>query len=86
MEPIPRMLSCKTFGSLAYHCSVPAHTVKFWAFAGMMSQIPLIILTETLYSYLPRNSPWGNAIFWVSFCIFGQPLGVLMYYYEIMQS
>lgn len=73
-------------GSRTCTHSVPAHTVKCWAFLGMMAQVPLIMLTEFLNSFLAPRSPWGNVIFWCSFCVFGQPLGVLLYYHHIVTS
>jgi len=52
------------------------------AFAGMMWQIPLIILTDPLAkakSYYAKVA--GNLIFWVTFCLVGQPLAVLLYFF-----
>jgi hypothetical protein len=52
------------------------------AFAGMLFQLPLIAITMPMEK---MNSPtWklvGNAIFWVSFTIFGQPFAALCYFY-----
>eukprot|EP01111_Echinosteliopsis_oligospora_P007402 TRINITY_DN2235_c0_g1_i2.p1 TRINITY_DN2235_c0_g1~~TRINITY_DN2235_c0_g1_i2.p1 ORF type:complete len:515 (+),score=110.94 TRINITY_DN2235_c0_g1_i2:223-1767(+) len=60
--------------------SVPVHTFRAWAFIGMMANIPLIIFTRALFS----GSQIGNVIFWLSFCFFGQPLGLLLYYNDYM--
>ena len=37
--------------------------------------MPLIWLTRTF----TKGSKWGNILFWVSFCILGQPLCILLY-------
>lgn len=48
----------------------------------MLFQLPLIALTLPMEK---MNTPsWklaGNAIFWVSFTIFGQPFAALCYFY-----
>jgi diacylglycerol O-acyltransferase-1 len=121
---------------------IPVKVFEGWAFGAMMSQIPLIWLTEIIKAWetkqalrehhkhqvnkhpddgqsnLDNNMIWkdndsvaspeseslsedrkhllnsyaksqpsrsksgmmGNYVFWLSFCILGQPLGVLMYY------
>ena len=61
--------------------SVPCHTVRVWALLGMMSQVPLVVVTKHLDRQL-EGSQFGNIIFWVSFCIFGQPAAILLYYYD----
>ena len=49
----------------------------------MMAQIPLVSLT----AYINRKvegtafSQLGNFLFWLTFCIVGQPCAVLVYYY-----
>jgi diacylglycerol O-acyltransferase-1 len=58
---------------------VPTHVIKLYAFMGMIGQIPLIWMTNLLASLKP-NSSIGNYIFWVTFCILGQPACVLLYY------
>ena len=62
--------------------SLPFQYISFHAFVGMMAQAPLIFIAK----YLDRvfDNPFlGNALFWCSFCIIGQPMGVMLYYYEI---
>lgn len=57
-------------------------------FFGMMAQIPLIYLTKSLDKKL-RGSPFeqiGNVVFWISFCIVGQPLCILLYYFDLSQT
>ncbi|KAM0903472.1 hypothetical protein ACQ4PT_018682 [Festuca glaucescens] len=63
--------------------AVPCRIVKFWAFLGIMLQIPLIILTSYLKSKF-RDTMAGNMIFWFFFCIYGQPMCVLLYYHDVM--
>jgi len=56
--------------------SVPVHAFRFWAFIGMMGNIPLIWFTRKFF----HGSQIGNIIFWISFCFLGQPLCILLYY------
>ena len=58
--------------------SVPFHMTRPWSFLGMMMQLPLVAVTKYLYKKYPGSSV-GNIIFWVSFCIVGQPMAVLLY-------
>ncbi|KAJ1791242.1 hypothetical protein LPJ59_005024, partial [Coemansia sp. RSA 2399] len=60
---------------------IPTHCLKGYSFIGMMMQIPLIQLTQLLVKWRGPESGLGNAVFWISFCIVGQPLGVVQYYY-----
>ncbi|KAJ2594950.1 hypothetical protein GGH99_003646 [Coemansia sp. RSA 1285] len=60
---------------------IPTHCLKGYSFVGMMMQIPLIQLTQLLVKWRGPESGLGNAVFWISFCIVGQPLGVVQYYY-----
>lgn len=70
---------------------VPARVHNLFAFFGMMLQIPAILLSKVLVaaqSPLKRRRPvddrpsssFGNYLFWCVFCIFGQPMFVLLYY------
>ena len=61
--------------------SVSFRHVSFHAFFGMVLQFPLIEITK-FFDKRFDNAFVGNAIFWLMFCVVGQPLGVLMYYYE----
>lgn len=63
--------------------AVPCHIFKFWAFIGIMFQIPLVVLTNFLQNKF-RNSMVGNMIFWCFFSILGQPMSVLLYYHDVM--
>ncbi|KAL3140361.1 hypothetical protein ABBQ38_004622 [Trebouxia sp. C0009 RCD-2024] len=61
--------------------AVPLHCVKGYAFAGMLGQVPMVFITEWLK--LKLKKPFvGNVIFWVTFCIIGQPLCIMMYYHD----
>mmetsp|Transcript_19380 Transcript_19380/g.40098 ORF Transcript_19380/g.40098 Transcript_19380/m.40098 type:complete len:783 (+) Transcript_19380:243-2591(+) len=67
-----------------YLISVPFHMVRFWAFFGMLGQIPLVYATK----YLDRKfkgSSVGNVIFWLSFCVLGQPCAILLYSIDYAQ-
>ena len=58
--------------------SVPFHMIRPWSFLGMMGQVPLVIITKYFDKLYPGSSA-GNLIFWLSFCIIGQPSAILMY-------
>lgn len=58
--------------------SIPFHMIRPWSFLGMMMQLPLVAITKFLYKKQPGSS-LGNLIFWVSFCVVGQPVAVLLY-------
>jgi diacylglycerol O-acyltransferase-1 len=59
--------------------AVPTNVVQGWAFLGMLLQVPLIHAT-TWYMRRSPGSSFGNYFFWISFCILGQPMCVLLYY------
>jgi hypothetical protein len=48
----------------------------------MLGQIPLVLLTEPLEKMRGSGTTIGNCIFWVSFCLVGQPFGALYYFYR----
>ncbi|KAF2714639.1 hypothetical protein K504DRAFT_420628 [Pleomassaria siparia CBS 279.74] len=61
---------------------VPTHNIIGVAFLGMVVQIPLIALTDVLQKMKGiRGKMIGNMIFWVSFCLVGQPLAALLYFF-----
>ena len=69
------------------HClsQVPAHAFRGYALLAMFMQSPLMTVTDQLqrkffepYGY--RTA--GNTVFWCIFCIFGQPLIVLLCYWD----
>jgi diacylglycerol O-acyltransferase-1 len=49
-----------------------------WAFIGMIMQVPLTMLTKALVKQFPGSSI-GNIVFWISFCILGQPMAAMLY-------
>eukprot|EP00240_Pyramimonas_obovata_P003049 CAMPEP_0118923662 /NCGR_PEP_ID=MMETSP1169-20130426/2102_1 /TAXON_ID=36882 /ORGANISM="Pyramimonas obovata, Strain CCMP722" /LENGTH=671 /DNA_ID=CAMNT_0006864679 /DNA_START=317 /DNA_END=2332 /DNA_ORIENTATION=- len=62
---------------------VPMNLLRGWAFWGIMSQLPLIPLTKWMNKYL-KNEQAGNIVFWLVFCIFGQPLCILLYVHDYL--
>mmetsp|Transcript_1706 Transcript_1706/g.2523 ORF Transcript_1706/g.2523 Transcript_1706/m.2523 type:complete len:729 (+) Transcript_1706:110-2296(+) len=58
--------------------SLPFHMIRPWAYLGMMGQVPLAWITKYLTKKLPGTS-LGNVIFWLSFCVVGQPMAILLY-------
>lgn len=64
--------------------SIPFRHISYHAFFGMMAQAPLVHLTRKLDRYLD-NALLGNVIFWCSFCVVGQPMGVILYYFDLWQ-
>lgn len=61
--------------------SIPFQRISFHAFLGMLLQAPLVPLTRKMNT-LFNNPSIGNFFFWMTFCIIGQPIGIIMYYYE----
>ncbi|MCJ1310598.1 hypothetical protein MMC25_004263 [Agyrium rufum] len=60
---------------------VPTHSILGIAFVGMVIQIPLISATLPLERMQGTNGRIiGNCVFWVSFCLVGQPVAALMYF------
>lgn len=62
-----------------YLVSVPTHSIQGWAFGLMLMQVPLILLSKQYLKRFPGSSV-GNYFFWITLCIFGQPMCVLLYY------
>ncbi|CEP00341.1 diacylglycerol O-acyltransferase [Plasmodiophora brassicae] len=58
--------------------SVPCHMIQTWTFFGMLLQVPLVYITGRVYKRW-KQPIWGNVAFWLVFCIFGQPLLMIMY-------
>ncbi|CAO3580017.1 unnamed protein product [Absidia cylindrospora] len=65
-----------------YMVGIPTHSVNGFAFCGMLGQIPLIAITKPLEKWRGKGSALGNTIFWIVFCVVGQPTIALMYYYQ----
>ncbi|KAL8758601.1 MAG: hypothetical protein Q9184_003878, partial [Pyrenodesmia sp. 2 TL-2023] len=61
---------------------VPTHNILGVAFLGMMVQLPMIAITAPLEKVKGVNGKViGNSIFWISFCLVGQPLAALLYFF-----
>ena len=61
---------------------VPTHNVLFVAFFGMVLQLPLIFMTDPFAKMKGRNAKLaGNLIFWFFFCVFGQPIAAMAYFF-----
>jgi len=60
---------------------MPLNMLRFWSFAAIMGQLPMIYLTEQLRAKT-GNGDVGNAIFWISFCFLGQPLALILYFHD----
>jgi diacylglycerol O-acyltransferase-1 len=61
---------------------VPTHNILGVAFVGMLVQLPLIAVTLPLEKMQGINGKtMGNCIFWISFCLVGQPLAALLYFF-----
>ena len=89
--PVTRMGASRLVGTfIAFLFSALMHElvisgsfgrVSMHAFVGMLGQAPLTFIS----TYLDRrfdNSFFGNALFWLSFCVIGQPMGVILYAYD----
>jgi len=75
------ILAAFLFSAVAHEIliSVPCHRVMCYGFVGMLLQLPLCIFSKAMVEKLRFRRVWGNWVFWISFCIFGQPLGILLY-------
>ncbi|KAL3483795.1 MBOAT, membrane-bound O-acyltransferase family-domain-containing protein [Aspergillus germanicus] len=61
---------------------VPTHNLIGVAFMAMLFQLPLILLTAPFEKFKsPLGKAIGNSLFWVTFCVLGQPLGTLLYFF-----
>ncbi|KAI8971349.1 MBOAT, membrane-bound O-acyltransferase family-domain-containing protein [Pilobolus umbonatus] len=61
---------------------IPTHSITGFAFFGMIGQIPLIAITHPLEKWRGKGTALGNTIFWIVFCVVGQPTIALLYYYQ----
>ncbi|KAL9582813.1 MAG: hypothetical protein Q9212_003080, partial [Teloschistes hypoglaucus] len=61
---------------------VPTHNILGVAFAGMVAQLPMIAFTADFEDAEGVNGRVvGNCIFWISFCLVGQPVAAFTYFY-----
>nr|POE79915.1 diacylglycerol o-acyltransferase 1c [Quercus suber] len=84
VSPLSAQLITFTFSGILHELlvGIPTHNLLGVAFAGMMVQIPLIFITDPLSRMQGHNARIaGNLIFWASFCILGQPIAALMYFF-----
>lgn len=75
------------FVSAIFHEVIIVFPLKFkcrypWSFLSIMAQVPLILFSQKLQEKF--GDRWGNLIFWISFCVIGQPICLLNYYYDWM--
>ena len=61
--------------------STPFRRYSMHAFMGMLAQAPLSFVTKALDKRFD-NAFFGNVIFWMTFCVLGQPMGILLMAYE----
>ncbi|KAI9480634.1 MAG: MBOAT, membrane-bound O-acyltransferase family-domain-containing protein [Benjaminiella poitrasii] len=61
---------------------IPTHSITGFAFFGMLGQIPLIAATHAIEKWRGKGTSLGNTIFWIVFCVVGQPTIALLYYYQ----
>lgn len=68
-----------------YMISGACRILTYWAFMALMFQIPMIVIGDIFRKQLEK-SQIGNVIFWVSFCMIGQPIAVTIYAYQAYLS
>jgi diacylglycerol O-acyltransferase 1 len=75
------------FSALAheYIISIPLKVFHSWAFIAMVLQLPLAQISRAYMKKYP-HSTFGNMLFWIVFCVVGQPVGILLYYYSFSQT
>ncbi|EGD93545.1 hypothetical protein TESG_01089 [Trichophyton tonsurans CBS 112818] len=83
-SPFAASLVVFTFSAVLHEVlvGIPTHNIIGVAFAGMMLQLPLIAATLPLEKMNGQAGKIiGNCVFWLSFCLVGQPLGALLYFF-----
>jgi len=66
-----------------YLVTVPLKRLRFWAFLGMLMQVPLSYATILVSK---KFSPtWGNVMVWLSLII-GQPTAIMLYVFDYYAS
>uniref|UniRef100_A0A095B049 O-acyltransferase n=1 Tax=Schistosoma haematobium TaxID=6185 RepID=A0A095B049_SCHHA len=58
--------------------SIPLKMLRFWAFFGMLSQVPYAYIVSRLF---PNGGQGGNLAVWLTLII-GQPLAILAYFHD----
>jgi diacylglycerol O-acyltransferase-1 len=61
--------------------SLPCKMIGVYAFIGMMLQLPSIVISQKLYKKL-ANPVIGNVMFWCTLPLLGQPLLIMLYWYQ----
>lgn len=61
--------------------------LNYWAFIAMFTNFPVSIMQEWIkrqkaIGFLNNQSQLLNVSFWVSFCFLGQPLCMMLYFYN----
>ena len=84
-------LYCFTLSAVLHELVVafPLHSYHMpLAFVGMMSQVPMLPLSSLLKKRTQGTAfeQSGNFLFWITFCLVGQPLCVLLYYVHATQQ
>lgn len=74
-----RAFSVRTDSHTSLHCRTRA--LVRWCCAHALPQVPLITLTEVLRKRLKADT-LGNMVFWLSFCVLGQPMCLVLYYHD----
>lgn len=72
------------FVSAVFHellVGLPLHLLRAWSFIGILSQVPLMYITQYIQRRL-KSEHAGNLVFWLSFCVLGQPTALLLYWSE----
>lgn len=64
-----------------YLVSVPLRMFRLYSFMGMLSQIPLMIVSQQAKYIIGKRA--GNLVVWMSL-ILGQPLALMMYYHDFV--
>merc|ERR1712083_671052 len=64
-----------------YLVSVPLRMFRLYSFMGMLSQVPLMIVSQQAKYIIGKRA--GNLVVWMSL-ILGQPLALMMYYHDFV--
>ena len=62
--------------------AMPFRYIALHAFSGMLFQAPLIYITKFIDRRFD-NAVLGNIFFWLVFCVLGQPMGVIMFNWDL---
>jgi len=65
--------------------SIPCHMVGYYAFLGMLAQVPSVYFSQLL-NKIVKNPVIGNVMFWCTLPLIGQPVLILLYWYQYFQT